>query len=451
MKLWKKFDKTVLLLFKVSTYIILGAIFFGVYAMELPQLRQASRTLAITLATFVGMLFFTLKIYGKYDINVRKSKYVVLSLTLSVLLTDIVSYGALWIMNYGAAEGYDLQEKSLLVLLLIFICQWVTIYILVYTGSALYFRLYTPEKTCFILDEAKDNQRYLRSFKRYKKQYQITDIIDYHHQDMYSIIDQSDHVFVLDVPITIRTEILNYCDQSWKKISYVPHIVDITSTINVDEVIDDFPIIHLHANRMTIEQRILKRLMDIVVSLVAIIISSPIWLVIAIAIKIEDGGSIFYRQDRITLNRKVFSIYKFRSMHEHRSDMSFKQAVENDERITKVGKVIRRFRVDELPQFLNVLIGDMSVVGPRPEAEESYKVISQEIPEFEYRTRMKAGITGLAQIYGKYNTPPLSKLKFDLIYIETFNIWLDIKLIFQTISVVFKKESVEVNKDDSAH
>ena len=164
----------------------------------------------------------------------------------------------------------------------------------------------------------------------------------------------------------------------------------------------------------------------------------------AIAIKAEDRGPVFYRQKRVTKDGKTFDILKFRSMIvDAESDGKPHPATDNDDRITKVGKVIRAMRIDELPQIFNILKGDMSIVGPRPERVEHCEKYGAEIPEFEFRNKVKGGLTGFAQIYGKYNTSALDKLRLDLMYIENYSLLLDIKLILMTIRIMFKKESTE--------
>ena len=199
------------------------------------------------------------------------------------------------------------------------------------------------------------------------------------------------------------------------------------------------------ARRKLEEQRYrgeIHNLEEQALSLVGLIVASPIMLVCAIAIKAEDGGHVFYKQKRLTKYGRVFEVYKFRTMKEENS--IHKSVTENDDRITKVGKYLRKFRVDELPQLLNILKGDMTIVGPRPEMLENVEKYTEELPEFSYRLRMKAGLTGLAQISGKYNTSPKDKLVMDLMYIENYSIWMDIKLIFQTITVFLKaSESTE--------
>jgi lipopolysaccharide/colanic/teichoic acid biosynthesis glycosyltransferase len=159
-------------------------------------------------------------------------------------------------------------------------------------------------------------------------------------------------------------------------------------------------------------------------------------------IKLEDGGKVFFIQERVKEGEDTFNIIKFRSMKETKDDEVL-PATKDDDRITKVGRFIRNWRIDEIPQLINVLKGDMSIVGPRPERKEHVEIYSRDIPEFKYRLRVKAGLTGLAQVYGKYNTTAYDKLKLDLIYIQNFSLILDLKIILRTIQILFKKESAE--------
>ena len=187
-----------------------------------------------------------------------------------------------------------------------------------------------------------------------------------------------------------------------------------------------------------------KRLFDLCGSLVLTVLLSPVMLVIAIAIKAYDGGPVFFVQDRCTINGKVFKIHKFRSMIENaEKDGEVIPATDDDARITPVGKIIRKTRLDELPQFFDILIGNMSVVGPRPERVEHVEKYVEEVPEFTYRMKVKGGLTGYAQIYGKYNTSAYDKLKLDLFYIENYSFLLDIKLLFMTVKIFFQKEVSE--------
>ena len=191
------------------------------------------------------------------------------------------------------------------------------------------------------------------------------------------------------------------------------------------------------------EQRAAKRVLDIIVSGLGIIVSSPIMLIIAIAVKAYDGGPVFYLQDRLTYQGKEFRIRKFRSMCVDSEKNGARLASKHDSRITPVGHVLRNLHLDELPQLFNVFMGDMSLVGPRPERDVIMQEYEQEIPEFHYRLKVKAGLTGYAQVYGKYNTTPYDKLKLDLTYIENYSVWMDIKILFLTFKILFVRENTE--------
>ena len=183
---------------------------------------------------------------------------------------------------------------------------------------------------------------------------------------------------------------------------------------------------------------------DVIASLAGIILASPVMLIIALAIKLYDGGPVLYKQKRVTLNEQVFDIYKFRSMiQDAEKDGVARLAAEGDSRITPVGKFIRKTRLDELPQLFNILKGEMSVVGPRPERTEHHEAYSKQIPEFPFRTKVKAGLTGYAQVYGKYNTPPYDKVQMDLMYVANKSIVEDFKLMLMTFKILFIPSSTE--------
>jgi lipopolysaccharide/colanic/teichoic acid biosynthesis glycosyltransferase len=193
-----------------------------------------------------------------------------------------------------------------------------------------------------------------------------------------------------------------------------------------------------------VEQRAIKRLIDIVLSLLLIILTSPIMLITAIIVKAYDGGPVLYKQVRCTQNRREFKIMKFRSMRvDAEKDGVARLASKNDSRITPIGKFIRKCRIDELPQLFNILVGDMAFIGPRPERPEIIAQYLEEMPEFAFRMKVKAGLAGYAQVYGKYNTTPYDKLKLDLTYIENYSVWLDIKLMLLTVKILFTPDSTE--------
>ena len=205
----------------------------------------------------------------------------------------------------------------------------------------------------------------------------------------------------------------------------------------------DTPLFLARNQGLHLDQRIVKRVVDIVVSILGIIVLSPIMVITAIIIKLYDRGPVLYKQTRFTRDKKTFTIYKFRSMYVDAEKKGARLASKRDSRITPIGRIIRRTHIDETMQLFNVLKGDMSIVGPRPERPEIFEKYSQSIPEFEFRLKVKAGITGYAQVHGKYNTTPIDKLKLDLLYIEKYSFWLDIKLMLLTLRIIFSKDSTE--------
>ena len=224
----------------------------------------------------------------------------------------------------------------------------------------------------------------------------------------------------------------------------MPSITDMLIASGEILHIVDTPIIKVNKFGPNQAERIVKRFIDIIGSLILIIIASPIMLVTAIAIKVNDKGDVFFKQARLTKDGKSFEMIKFRSMIMNaESKTGAVLAKQNDDRITSVGKVIRKFRIDELPQLFNILKGEMSFVGPRPERIEMYDEITKTMPEFDYRLCVKAGLTGYAQIYGKYNTELRDKLLLDLYYIEKYSLVEDIKLIILTLKVIFKSDATE--------
>jgi len=211
-----------------------------------------------------------------------------------------------------------------------------------------------------------------------------------------------------------------------------------------DITLFDTPLLLVKGTGLTPAQRVVKRTMDIVLSSLAILVFAIPMAMVAIAIKLEDGGPVFYKQKRMTRGGREFEILKFRSMIvDAEKYAGAVLATENDPRITKVGRFIRATRLDEIPQILNILKGDMSVVGPRPERKVLADEICKEVPEFAYRLKVRGGLTGYAQIYGKYNTSSYDKLRLDLMYIENYSLMLDIKLIILTLRIIFSKDSTE--------
>lgn len=251
-------------------------------------------------------------------------------------------------------------------------------------------------------------------------------------------------IVLWDIPTSVRNDLLKYCYSKYIRVYLMPKISDVIIR-GADPVhLFDTPIFLTREYSTTIEQRIVKRLIDVVCSLILIVLASPFMLITALAVKLYDHGPVLYKQVRCTTGGKEFKILKFRSMRvDAEKDGVARLASQNDSRITPVGKFIRKVRLDELPQLFNILKGEMSFIGPRPERPEIIKQYMEDMPEFAFRMKMKAGLAGYAQVYGKYNTTPYDKLKLDLFYIENYTVWLDLKLMLLTLKILFKPESTE--------
>jgi exopolysaccharide biosynthesis polyprenyl glycosylphosphotransferase len=242
-----------------------------------------------------------------------------------------------------------------------------------------------------------------------------------------------------------RNNIIKFCTEHGIEVACRPKIGDIlmNKVTSVSET-DEFPLFIYENKETRIEYRIVKRLLDIVISFLGIVILSPVIAIVATAIKRDDNGPVLYKQIRLTKDSKPFEILKFRSMRVNAESTGVAVlAAENDDRITKVGKVLRAYRLDELPQMFNILRGDMTIVGPRPERPEIISEYIETIPEFNLRLKVKAGLTGYAQVFGRYNTEPYEKLQMDLIYIANQSLYEDIRIMFYTVRSLFSKESTQ--------
>jgi len=356
---------------------------------------------------------------------------------IALLMTNALTWLQLCLMSYAF-----LSPVPMLALTFIEIVAAVVL-ILIYT--TLYHKLYAPHDMLLIYGHKRGVGLKIKMDSR-KDKYNIRSLIsaDEGYEAIIAQIPKYDAVVLNDVPAQLRNDILKYCYQNRIRTYVAPKLTDVMVREAKNITLFDTPLMLVKGTGLTIAQRVAKRTLDIVGSSLILLLISPILLGVAIAIKLEDGGPVFFKQKRMTHYGREFEILKFRSMIVDAEKFSGAVlAEENDPRITKVGRVIRKFRLDELPQFLNILKGDMSIVGPRPERKVLADEICKELPEFAYRLKVKGGLTGYAQIYGKYNSSAYDKLRLDLMYIENYSLLLDIKLIILTIRIMFSKDSTE--------
>lgn len=438
MGLLQKFQKTIVFILKATLYVSLIATFFLVFATEFSWIIHPSRTAAVTLVTFCVLEAALISVYGGYLIGRLKSKPIIISVSMATIITDLVSHLQLCIMNVNENNNTYFVYEAPHLLLLVMCVQVAIIIMLTYFGNYVFFAINAPENCCVITNSEESLNKIVSKIKRYKKQYKITDMIHYTSPNVFDVMAKNDTVFLYDVPTKDRIIFSEYCYAEHKNIYYNFEMSDVVALGAKSVLLDDKPLMSAVIHDLTLEQRFAKRAMDLLLSIIALVIASPIMIACAIAIKAEDGGHVFFRQLRATKGGELFKVYKFRTMKEENSVN--RSVTSNDDRITKVGKILRKFRLDELPQFINILKGEMSFVGPRPEMIENVDKYTKELPEFRYRLKVKGGLTGYAQIAGKYNTSPKDKLVLDLMYIEKYSLWLDFKLMLQTVTVLLKAD-----------
>lgn len=440
----RKLASLLLMLLRALAYAIHLIVFILMLSITNWQILRVSRTAAITFTSFTVLLGVFTRIYGGFRIGEQKSRPIIYQMGLSVLLTDIITYLQLQIMNVNANNNDSLELLGMDALLLLgaMAIQLSAIVGLTYLGNFIFFQIHPPKKCCVVSGSPADTALICGKIRIFDKQFTITDIADYRDADLQNKIRRSQTIMLFHLPAHVHQELIEYCYKCQKDIYFDLSIADILAQNAGSFLLDDVLMTAHTRQGLSAKQRFFKRALDLFGALAGLILASPFMLAAAIAIKLDDGGPIFYRQDRLTRGDRIFRIYKFRTMRPDANGREY-SALKSDERITKAGRWLRRARIDELPQLINILKGDMSMVGPRPEILSNFNRYITDLPEYSYRCRVKAGLTGYAQIAGKYNTNPREKLMMDISYIENYSFWLDIKLMLKTLTVFFKNDSTE--------
>ncbi len=324
------------------------------------------------------------------------------------------------------------------------VIQVIVILVWVFICKTLYAFLYPPRQMLLIYDD-RSPKEILDKLGTRKDKYNICDImqLDEGLDNICDSLDEYEAVLIYDIPAYERNIILKRCFDLSVRTYVTPKLSDILLMGSDSIHLFDTPLLLSRNKGLTGDQLVFKRILDLVITIPVSIIFLPLFLVIAILIKAYDGGPVLYSQERLTEDGRIFRIYKFRSMSIDSEKNGIQLAQKGDSRVTPVGKVLRALHFDEFPQLINIIKGDMSLVGPRPERPEIAAKYQEIIPEFNFRLKVKAGLTGYAQVYGKYNTTPYDKLKLDLTYIENYSLWLDIKLLLLTFKILFQKENTE--------
>lgn len=402
--------------------------------IELPFFRKGNWLMV----TLYGLLFFFFtNTYGGFKVGYLKKSDIIYSQVLSGICVNAITYLQICLLDRHFVNGVPLILLGAVQIIMIAI--WTNVFQLVYSI------IFPPKKMILVYGERSVFGLRTKINTREDK-YNICECVNIKTgmKNIFERVDDYEAVIIGDIPSQYRNVIMKYCFEKSIRTYLSPKISDIIIRGSDDMHIFDTPLLLSRNSGFTFEQKFLKRVMDIVISILLLLITLPVIFITALLIKIYDGGTIIHKQTRLTMGGREFDVYKFRSMIMNaEKDGIARLSAEGDVRITPIGKIIRRTRIDELPQLFNILKGEMSLVGPRPERPQIAREYREYMPEFDYRLKVKGGLTGYAQIYGKYNTTPYDKLKMDLMYIENYSFRLDLKLILMTIKIIFMKDSTE--------
>lgn len=392
----------------------------------------------LVISIYAVLLLFFSRMYGGMKIGYLKAWEVFFSQAFATTCVNIITYAMVSLMSARLINPkYFLLQ---LTVDLVWISLWTAI------SQGLYTMLFPPRDMLLVYGE-RSPEDILNKFASRPDKYNICkcmQVSEGYDSICSEIKNRYDAMVLWDIPLEMRNKLLKYCFANSIRVYMMPKIPDVLIKGTTEMHIFDSPIYLIREYTLNVEQRFAKRLLDLFCSVILLVITLPIMLITALLIKLYDRGPVLYKQVRCTLDGKEFKILKFRSMKvDAEKDGVARLAMKQDDRITPIGKFIRAVRIDELPQLINILKGEMSFIGPRPERPEIIEKYLQDMPEFAYRMKVKAGLTGYAQIYGKYNTTPYDKLKLDLTYIENYSIWLDLKLMLLTLKIVLKPESTE--------
>lgn len=385
---------------------------------------------------FAALYMILARLYDGLQVSLRRISEMIYSQVLAFLIADAIVY----IDICFASEKF----ANILPGVLCIIGQLIMSAVWSIVAHRWYFKEFSAQKSVVVY-ETRDGIEALISEYGLSKKFAVENTMTTDEcLSNIELLDEYETVFVSGVHSHDRNIILKYCVQKDINLYIIPRIGDVIMSGAKQMHLFHLPMLKVGRYNPSPIYLAVKRILDIVISLLMLIILSPFMLIVALAIK-TDGGPVLYKQKRLTKDGKTFNVIKFRSMRvdAENDGVARLSTGKDDDRITKVGKIIRKIRFDELPQLINILSGDMSVVGPRPERPEIAEQYEVELPEFKLRLQAKAGLTGYAQVYGKYNTTPYDKLVMDLMYIANPSLIEDLKIVFATIKILFIPESTE--------
>ena len=396
----------------------------------------------VLIAVYCSLVWIFFKAYGGFKLGYLKKTDTLYSQLISIACVDFMTYFLISLI------GRRFMSVGPMVMLTFADFGFIALWILL-TGKV-NFLIYPPRRLIILYGSHQAASLVLKMSCRVDK-YMICESISIS-EDPHKIrelILKYEGVIICDIPAELRNDYLKFCFENSVRAYIAPKISDIIIRGADDIRLFDTPLLLCRNYGLDFEQRLFKRIFDIIFSIAALIFLSPFMIAVAALVKFYDGGTVFYKQKRLTLDGREFYIYKFRSMIADAEKEGVAQlASDDDPRITPVGKFLRKVRMDELPQLFNILKGEMSVVGPRPERPELSEMYRKEMPEFEFRLKVKAGLTGYAQVTGAYDTSPYDKLKMDLMYIENYSFRMDLQIILMTIKTMLFPPSSNASAEE---
>lgn len=408
---------------------IFAAVWYMYYSESiiLPFYRRGNWVL-IAIYCVITALFF--KAYGGFKLGYLKKTDMLYSQLISMVCVNVMTYFLISLIGRDFMGGMPVLVMTVVDFAVLAVWTFVT--------GKLYFLVYPPRRLIILYGSHQAAALVFKMSQRVDK-YMICESVSANEDrdKIEQLILKYEGVIICDIPAETRNDYLKFCFENSVRAYIAPKISDIIVRGADDIRLFDTPLLLCRNYGLAFEQRLSKRIFDILFSIIALIPAAPFMLIAALCIKIYDGGPVFYKQNRLTIDGKEFDVYKFRSMIVDAEKNGIPQlASEEDNRITPVGRVLRKFRIDEFPQLLNILKGEMSVVGPRPERPELTAEYKKVMPEFEFRLKVKAGLTGYAQVTGVYDTSPYDKLKMDLMYIENYSLRMDFQIILMTLKTM---------------
>lgn len=409
---------------------------YSYYAKHIASPFYAKGDYLVVALFFVLFIIFG-RVYDAFLMSMQRISEIVYAQFLAAAVSDFIMYIVIWLLSKHLPN--ILPGVAALIGQVILAAVWA------YNAHHAYFKIFPPQATAVIYDTRQGTEKLIGKYgldSKYKVV--LTATADECIANL-AMLDGVSTVFMSGIHSHDRNVILKYCVENNIGTFVIPRIGDTIMSGAYPMHMFHLPMLKVGRYHPQPEYLFIKRLLDIVISAVALVVLSPIFLITAIVIKATDHGPVFYKQILLTKDGKEFGILKFRSMRvdAEKDGVARLSSGDHDDRITPVGKVIRACRIDELPQLLNILRGELSIVGPRPERPEIAAQYCEEMPEFSLRLQAKAGLTGYAQIYGKYNTTPYDKLVMDLMYIAHPSIVEDLKIMFATVKILFMPESTE--------